>query len=320
MSRDWRETLPGILADSRVRWDVPLRELTTLRVGGPADALVDVESEVDLLGLLAWCGRERVPCVMLGKGSNLLAPDEGLRGIALRLGRGLSEAVPLGENGWVRVGAGLANAAYVSQCRKWNLGGMEFLVAVPGTIGGAVAMNAGAHGRETSEFLESVRYAEGGSGIQSKPAAEFAFAYRSSPLRGHLGRVVVEAVFRMTPTPAETIRARETEIQEYRRRTQPREFPNCGSVFTNPPGDFAGRLIEQAGLKGRTVGGAQVSEKHANFIVNSGAATSADVLRLIDLVRETVYQETGIRLELELQVMDSRGRFSGSAPPANGSV
>jgi UDP-N-acetylmuramate dehydrogenase len=314
VSGDWRQALAATLRESRLRPDVPLRELTTLRVGGPADALIDVESEADLLALLAWSERERIPCVMLGKGSNLLAPDEGLRGIAVRLGRALSAVTPQGEDGSVRVGAGLANAAYVSQCRKLNLGGMEFLVAVPGTIGGAVAMNAGAHGHETAEFLESVRFVECGRGIQSQPAAAFRFGYRQSPLRSHLGRIVVEALFRMTPTPAETIRQREAEIQEYRRRTQPREFPNCGSVFTNPPGDFAGRLIEQAGLKGRTLGEAQVSPKHANFIVNLGAASASDVLRLIDLVRETVYQQNGVRLELELQVMDSEGCFPGLAP------
>ena len=318
MSGDWRQALASILRDSRLRPDVPLRDLTTLRVGGPVDALVDVESEADLLALLAWSERERIPRVMIGKGSNLLAPDEGLRGIAVRLGRAFSAVTPQGEEGWVRVGAGLANAAYVSQCRKWNLGGMEFLTAVPGTIGGAVAMNAGAHGHETAEFLESVRFVDVGRGVQSAPAEQFRFGYRQSPLRSHLGRIVVEALFRMIPSPAETIREREAEIQEYRRRTQPREFPNCGSVFTNPPGDFAGRLIEQAGLKGRALGGAQVSAKHANFILNTGAATALEVLRLIDLVRETVYQETGVRLELELQVMDSQGRFPGSAPSREG--
>jgi len=128
-------------------------------------------------------------------------------------------------------------------------------------------------------------------------------------LRGQLGRLVLAAVFRLRPMAPEQIRAREAEFQEYRRRTQPREHPNCGSVFQNPPGDFAGRMIERAGLKGRIVGGAQVSEKHANFIVNRGGATAANVLELIDLVRETVYQETGIRLQLELQIMDERGAF-----------
>jgi UDP-N-acetylmuramate dehydrogenase len=311
MSGDWRDALAGILRHSRLRRDVPLRDLTTLRVGGPADALVDVESEEDLVRLLAWAESEHVPLVMLGKGSNLLAPDDGLRGVAARLGRGLSACEPVGENGWVRAQAGLANAAFVSRCRKWGLGGMEFLVAVPGTIGGAVAMNAGAHGQETAETLQSVRFVESGQGVRTQAASQFSFGYRRSPLRGHLGRVVLEAVFRMSALPAESIRARESEIQEYRRRTQPRDFPNCGSVFTNPLGGFAGRLIEQSGLKGRVLGAAQVSEKHANFIVNRGQATASDVLRLIDLVRETVYHKTGIRLEMEVQAMDSQGRFLG---------
>ena len=309
MSGDWRATVEALLRDSRSRRDVPLRELTTLRVGGPADLLVDVDSESDLLALLDWAGREGRPVVVLGKGSNLLASDAGLRGIAVRFGRGLAGFEPLREPGRVRAGAGLPNASLVSRARELGLGGMEFLVAIPGTIGGAVAMNAGAHGEETATFLERVRLYERGSGLAELAAGTFAFAYRDSPLRGHLGRIVVSAVFCLRPMEPEAIRTREAEFQEYRRRTQPREHPNCGSVFVNPPGDHAGRLIDQCGLKGRQVGGAQVSEKHANFFVNRGSATASDVLELIDLVRENVYQETGVRLELELQIMDERGGF-----------
>lgn len=309
MNADWRPALQARLRDSRLRPGVPLRELTTLRVGGPVDALVDLESEADLEALLDWSEQSGWPLVVLGKGSNLLAPDAGLRGVAMRLGRGLSGFEPLGEQGWVRAGAGLANAAFVSRGRALGLGGMEYLVAIPGTIGGAVAMNAGAHDGETARFLERARFHERGQGIAERPAADFPFAYRESALRGPLGRIVVSAVFRLRPMAPEAIRAREAEFQAYRRSTQPREHPNCGSVFVNPAGDFAGRLIERAGLKGRGVGGAQVSEMHANFIVNQGGATAADVLELIDVVREIVYQESGVRLELELQIMDERGGF-----------
>jgi UDP-N-acetylmuramate dehydrogenase len=186
---------------------------------------------------------------------------------------------------------------------------MEFLVAIPGTLGGALAMNAGAHDGETARWLEQVRLYERGRGIGTRPAADFSFGYRASPLRGQLGRIVIAAVFRMLPMAPETIRAHERQFQEYRRRTQPREHPNCGSVFANPPGGFAGQLIERAGLKGRSVGGAWISEKHANFIVNRGAATAADVLELIDMVWETVYQQSDVKLKLELQIMDERGGF-----------
>ncbi|MCZ6748508.1 MAG: UDP-N-acetylmuramate dehydrogenase [SAR324 cluster bacterium] len=312
---NWRGEIGKRLRDSQVRFDVPLRELTTLRIGGPADCLVDVESEGDLLALLAWLESEGIPFVLIGKGSNLLAPDAGLRGVAIRLGRGLSTVQRRAGTAFVLAGAGLANAAYVSRCRELGLGGMEYLVAIPGTIGGAVAMNAGAHDGETAAFLEHVRFYERGSGIRTCAAGEFPFAYRSSPLRGQLGRVVVAAEFRMREMSPETIRSREADFQEYRRRTQPREFPNCGSIFKNPPGDFAGRLVEQAGLKGHRLGGAQVSEKHANFIVNREGANAADVLELIDLLRESVYQEAGVGLELEMQVMDTEGRFASPAQP-----
>ena len=197
----------------------------------------------------------------------------------------------------------MANAAFVSGCRALGLGGMEFLVAIPGTIGGAIAMNAGAHDGETARFLRAVRFYEASGDIHELPATAFKFAYRSSPLRGQDGRVVLSGEFRLEPMSQEDIRRREAGFQAYRRETQPRDFPNCGSIFKNPPGDFAARLIEAADLKGRRLGGAQVSEKHANFIVNRDHATGSEVLDLIDLIRNTVYQESGIRLELEMQVM-----------------
>ncbi|HEX9843830.1 MAG TPA: UDP-N-acetylmuramate dehydrogenase [bacterium] len=298
----WREALRAGLRDSPVHFDAPLRRAVTLRVGGPADALVELESERDLVAACEFAHAQHLPLHVLGRGSNVLVRDEGLRGLVLRLGQAFRAlTVDLGARE-ARAGAGLANATFVEQCRLHGLGGMEFLVAIPGSIGGAIAMNAGAHDGETAGFLRSVRYYEAGTGVRSAPADAFAFAYRHSPLRANEGRLVLGGTFQLQPMADAEIRARRERFQQWRREHQPREYPNCGSVFKNPPGDYAARLIDAAGLKGHRIGDAQVSEKHANFIVNRGDATAAEVLALVDAIRETVRSRTGIVLELELQV------------------
>jgi UDP-N-acetylmuramate dehydrogenase len=309
---DWRAALQARLGDSPVAFDAPLRRAVTLRVGGPADALVELESERDLLA--AWeLARERgLPVHVLGRGSNVLVRDEGLRGLVLRLGqafRGLAVDAPARR---AEAGAGLANASFVELCREQGLGGMEFLVAIPGSIGGAIAMNAGAHDGETAAFLERVRYFEAGA-VSTAEAQAFAFAYRHSPLRANEGRLVLGGTFRLRAMADAEIRERRERFQQWRREHQPREYPNCGSVFKNPPGEAAARLIDAAGLKGRRIGGAQVSEKHANFIVNLGEASAADVLALVDVIRETVHSRTGISLELEMQVFPLPAREQRAA-------
>jgi len=300
---DWRDILKVRLRASRVRFDHPLRGATTLRIGGPAECLVDVEGEDDLAALLGLVAERELPLFILGKGSNVLIPDDGLRGVVMRLGRTFSEVERLGESNRVVAGAGQPNPRFLEACRRWGLGGMEFLTAIPGTIGGAIAMNAGAHDGETARYLRVVRFHEHPGGIRNEPAESFRFGYRESPLRGQLGRIVLAGQFELTPLGEAEIRARIELFQEFRRRTQPRDFPNSGSVFKNPPGEHAARLIDAAGLKGARRGGAQVSDKHANFIVNRGGATAADVVGLVDLVRQRVYQQTGIDLELEIQVL-----------------
>ncbi len=301
MKGDWREKIRSGLRHSEVRFDAPLRAATTLRIGGAADCLVDLESEEELEFLFATIAECALPFFILGKGSNVLISDAGLRGVVVRLGRAFAGIERDGDR--VRAGAGCPNASLVEQCRRWGLGGMEFLVAVPGSIGGAVAMNAGAHAGDTAGILAEVRYLQIGPGLLTEPGSAFAFDYRHSPLRGQLGRVVLAAQFQLAEQPGETIATRIAEFQSHRRNTQPRDFPNCGSIFKNPPGDYAARLVESAGLKGKCLGGAQVSIKHANFIVNRGGASAADVLALVDLIRKSVYSHSGIALELELQVI-----------------
>jgi len=302
----WRKALEQALSTSRIRFDEPLHPFTTLRIGGPADCLVDLESEADLAAALAVARDHQLPCHVLGKGSNVLVRDEGVRGLVLRMGAAFKRVEPLRhpgkEDGRVKAGAGTANAAFVEACRGFGLGGMEFLVAVPGTIGGAIAMNAGAHDGDTAAFLESVRYHDPEQGVLERPASDFKFGYRHSPLRANEGPLVLAGTFRLRPLEDTAMRERQRNITQWRREHQPRDFPNCGSVFKNPPGGHAARLIDEAGLKGHTIGGAQVSEKHANFIVNRNQARAEHVLALVDFIHETVYARTGTRLDLEMQI------------------
>ena len=302
MSGDWRAEVRGRLADSVVTFDAPMARAVPLRVGGPAECLVELQSERDLEAVFEIIAERQLPFHVLGKGSNVLVRDEGLRGLVLRLGPAFRSVRRLENSATVEAGAGISNGAFVDQCRRWQLGGMEFLVAVPGSIGGAIAMNAGAHDGETAAFLRTVRVFFPRTGISDREAAEFQFAYRESPLRGNLGRMVLRGAFALQRLAEEEIRGRQQRILQWRKEHQPSDFPNCGSVFKNPPGDFAARLIDRAGLKGHTRGGAQISEKHANFIVNRGGATADEVLALVDFIQETVYSRNGVMLELEMQV------------------
>lgn len=304
MTLEWRDVLRDAHLVSRVTFDTPLRQATTLRIGGAADCLVELEQEEDLESLSTLASAHGVALNILGRGSNLLVRDEGVRGIVVRLGNAFQHVQCNPALTTALGGAALANATFVERCRAVGLGGMEFLVAIPGTLGGAIAMNAGAHQDETARHLLSVRYFDRAQGrVMESKASEFTFSYRHSPLRGQAGRVVLSGVFALEALTDQEIQSRKEAIQRYRRETQPRDFPNCGSVFKNPPGAFAAQLIQEAGLKGHRLGDAQVSEKHANFIVNRGQATSAQVLSLIDLIRETVYERTGISLELEVQIL-----------------
>ena len=296
---DWRTEISKV-EGLKSRYDVALSSMTTLRVGGPVECLVEPDTEVQLEKVVKTIRTNRLPFYLLGRGSNLIAPDEGLPGIGIKLGKGFQGVEKQGE--LIFSLAGTPNGSLVEQCRKWGLGGLEFLIAVPGTIGGAIAMNAGAHNAETAEFVQRVRYLSQEGRYEEEEVTPSSFAYRHSPFRAP-DKIVVGGWFRPKSSTPEDVKQTIANYQSYRRDTQPREFPNCGSVFRNPNGDHAGRLIEEAGLKGTQRGGAQISEKHANFIVNRGDAKAADVFELIDLIKETVYKNSGVELALELQVL-----------------
>jgi UDP-N-acetylmuramate dehydrogenase len=295
-----RRALVEKLGD-RLAFDVPLSAHTSLRIGGPADAMATPADRPELASVLATCHAHDVPVRVLGSGFNVLVSDAGLRGMVLRLKkiRGIEQIA----DDRLRIEAGASHATITRYCVEHGLTGLEFGVGIPGTLGGWLAMNAGIGSREMRDVVERVEFLDQ-RGRDCPPLLRSDLDFRYRELAGlPRGCVLVAADLGVrASTPADV----QTEIEGLlarRQATQPTNVPSCGSVFRNPPGDHAGRLIESAGLKGAREGAAEVSKLHANFIVNSGGATAWDVLRLIERIRETVASETGTRLETEVQLI-----------------
>ncbi|MED1782158.1 UDP-N-acetylmuramate dehydrogenase [Brevibacillus fortis] len=284
----------------KVWTDEPLANHTTWRIGGPADLLIQPKDKASLQKALQIIHRHEIPWSVIGRGSNLLVRDRGIRGAVLKVAEGLSHCEFRGEE--VCVGAGYSMIRLAVETGKMGLTGMEFAGGIPGTVGGAVYMNAGAHGSDLSRILidAEILFENGESKVLSNE--ELSFSYRTSLLQKQKG-IVLEARFQLRTGDSKEISATLAANKERRRATQPLQMPSCGSVFRNPPNDHAGRLIEAAGLKGYRIGGAQVSEKHSNFIVNCGGATAADVLTLINHIRSTILEKNGIDLHSEVLVV-----------------
>ena len=286
----------------RLRTSFPLAPLTTFRIGGPAALYLEPESEADLRAAGQAVRETGVPFVVLGKGSNVLVSDEGFPGLVLRLGKGYRWAAR--DGGRITGGGSMPLPRLAGVALSHGLAGLEFGVAIPATLGGAVRMNAGAHGHSLDEVVDQVEVFLLGAGeTRIVPAADAGFVYRNSTLPGD--GVVVAATVSLRPGEPGAIRAEMDDARDWRRRTQPLAEPNCGSVFKNPPDGHAARMIESLGLKGASAGGAQVSEKHANFIVARPGTRAADVVALIRSVQEQVADRYGVRLEPEVHLVGS---------------
>jgi UDP-N-acetylmuramate dehydrogenase len=292
-----------------VRPDASLAELTTLRVGGRARALVVAERDEDLAAVGRQCTASSLPWTVVGRGSNLLVADEGWPGIAIQLGRGF-RGVEIDDD-LVRAGAAEPLPALAVRVADAGRAGFAWACAVPGSLGGAVRMNAGAHGGEMVDHLVEVDVVRLRSGVRETwPAATLGLSYRHSELPDDA--VVVAAVLRLPAGPPATVKREIADIRAWRRANQPLNDPNCGSVFTNPPGASAGALIDRAGGKRIRVGGATVSSRHANFITTTSGATAADVRGVIRRVQELVLAEAGVLLRPEVVML---GRFDDDADP-----
>ncbi len=295
MTPSHREQLRQLLG-AAVTFDEPLAPKTSMRIGGPAAAYAIVSDVSNLVALLAWCTRDNVAWTILGLGSNVLVSDAGFAGVVVRLAGEFTRISVVGTT--VRAGGAAPIVAVCREAAKAGLAGAEALVGVPGTVGGAVRMNAGTK-VEIGDLVRRVEVVVAGEAMQTYTLPQF--AYRSSTLDRRA--VVCAAELELQAGDTRGVQAELLRHIERRNATQPLELPNSGSIFRNPAGDYAARLIESAGCKGVRIGGAQVSEKHANFIVNRGGATCADVLALIEEVRETVRREHDVDLELEVQLL-----------------
>ena len=294
------DELQQTLGEDLVLRNAPMREHTTFRVGGPADALVLPRTAQDAQRALELCRGLGVPVLVLGNGSNLLVRDGGIRGIVMQFASQFADIAVQGNRVYAQAGALLS--AVAAAASRAQLTGMEWASGIPGSIGGAAAMNAGAYGGEMKDIIESVTAVTPDAQILVLSNQEMAFAYRHSAASdGAL--VVVDVLLALQSGEADRIQAMTAEYTAARRTKQPLEYPSAGSFFKRPAGYFAAKLIEDAGCKGLSVGGAMVSAKHAGFIVNTGGATAQDVLDLAALVVQRVREHVGVTLEMEVKVV-----------------
>ncbi|MFH0899621.1 MAG: UDP-N-acetylmuramate dehydrogenase [Pseudomonadota bacterium] len=338
MTRDRRASAPTVVtpvdrlaleraARGVLRWDEPLSRHTTFRIGGPAEVWFEPVDSDDLRTVVALCQERGLPCWTIGGGSNLLVRDGGVRGVAiatrrLRGLRRLESELPAGS--CVEAGAGLATGSLLATATTWNLGGLELLAGIPGTVGGAVFMNAGTYLGTMKDVTREVRSLRMRDGVEiCRPAGQCGFGYRHTCLP--TDEVITSVLLELTACPRDLVEAKVRDLHARRRERQPRVARGggargggggvAGSIFRNPAQGAAGKLLEQAGMKGKSVGAAVVSPHHANWIVNTGGATASDVLALIDILRDRIFTKLGIELELEIRVVgeddDCRATISG---------
>ncbi len=297
------EKLCQIVGAENVFPDEPLKKHVTFRIGGPADFLVTPHEAKEVAELVRCCKEMGISYYVLGNGSNLLVSDEGFAGVIIQLYRNFNK-MELDGN-CITVQAGASNAVVAKLALEHALTGYEFAAGIPGTIGGACVMNAGAYGGEMKDVLKEVTVLDENDEVKVIPASELELGYRTSVI-SKKGYIVLEAKIELQEGEAEKIRARMEELKEQRVSKQPLEYPSAGSTFKRPEGYFAGKLIMDAGLRGFTVGGAQVSEKHCGFVINKGDATARDVAELMRQVSAIVKEKFGVELEAEVKRL---GRF-----------
>lgn len=290
--------LNNIIPEDRIFRDEPMYKHTTFRVGGAARVYINVGSEDELINIIAELNNAGTHYTVIGNGSNLLVSDQGLDGVVLEIGQGMNDITVCGNKVTAMAGAMLSAVAMMA-CRN-ELAGMEFASGIPGTVGGAMVMNAGAYGGEMKDIVSEVRALNTCTGeIVTISNDKMMFSYRHSVIKDE-PLIVTSVTFSLNPGKEEEIKSVMNELNSKRRQKQPLEYPSAGSTFKRPEGFFAGALIEESGLKGYQVGGAQVSEKHAGFVINKDKATATDIYRLICEVKEQVYADSGVRLEPEV--------------------
>ena len=290
--------LSGIITDEQIKLEEPMKNHTTFRIGGPAEIFVTPGSIGEVRDIIAVCRKQAVPYYVMGNGSNLLVSDRGYEGVIIQIFKEMNEIRIEGDT--VAAQAGALLSAIANRALEEGLAGFEFASGIPGTLGGACIMNAGAYGGEMKDVVREVTLLTPEGEIRDVPGEQMEFGYRTS-MAARTGAVILAARIRLRRGDQEAIRARMEELREKRVSKQPLEYPSAGSTFKRPEGYFAGKLIQDAGLRGFTVGKAQVSEKHCGFVVNKGQATAADVTELMRRVSDKVEEQFGVRLEPEVK-------------------
>lgn len=303
MENQWKELLKG-LNIGEIRQMEPLSKHTTFRIGGPAEIMVLPNTMEQVCTLLTFVQENQVPLHIFGGGSNLLVSDNGLKGIVLKLGGSLKQVKIDGT--LVEAEAGVPLPFLANRAAEGNLGGLEFAAGIPGTIGGAVVMNAGAHNGQMSEIVKEIVCCSKKGEIFSLTNEEARFCYRGSLFKDNKELIILKVICQLKPSDKFAIKARMKEYLKTRSEKQPLNYPSAGSVFKNPPNNAAARLIEEVGAKGWHIGDAAISTKHSNFAVNLGSATSADVLLLLEKVQQAVKEQFNIVLEREILVLEDK--------------
>lgn len=298
MGRSIYNELSGIITDEQIKLEEPMKNHTTFRIGGPAEIFVTPGSIGEVRDIIAVCRKQAVPYYVMGNGSNLLVSDRGYEGVIIQIFKEMNEIRIEGDT--VAAQAGALLSAIANRALEEGLAGFEFASGIPGTLGGACIMNAGAYGGEMKDVVREVTLLTPEGEIRDVPGEQMEFGYRTS-MAARTGAVILAARIRLRRGDQEAIRARMEELREKRVSKQPLEYPSAGSTFKRPEGYFAGKLIQDAGLRGFTVGKAQVSEKHCGFVVNKGQATAADVAELMRRVSDKVEEQFGVRLEPEVK-------------------
>ncbi len=302
----WKAELRSLVKGEWMENEV-LARYTTVKVGGPADVLFFPSSIEDLMIAIQFCKKNQVPCFILGNGSNLLIRDEGIRGLVIRLHRCLNtfkvEKEEVNEV-WIRAEAGLATPKLVEYCRQQGYSGIESLYGIPGTVGGAIVMNAGTREGEIGEVVEELAVLDASGEVKVYPKKKLHFEYRDLDIPR--SEIVLHVLLKLKKSTSEEVSNKLSFFQKRRHETQPLDQANMGSVFKNPPKKFAAQIIEELGLKGVRVGGARLSDKHSNWIVNEGGATAKDILALIGLIKDKVKEASGIKLETEVKIVGEK--------------
>ena len=297
---DFRREIPANLPNIQLLFDEPMSRHTSFHIGGNAEVMACPKDPGELSALLAYCKKRDITPKILGAGTNVLAPDEGIRGVVICL-KDCLDGMQLLEDNVLQVAAGVTMTRAAVFAANHGLAGLEFAHGIPGTVGGGVYMNAGAYGGEICMVCKSVDVMDAAGSLRRIPGEEMGFSYRHSRLETE-GGIVVSAQFALTPDDPEQIRARMQDLMTRRKTSQPLDLPSAGSAFKRPVGGYAAALIDQAGLKGFQIGGAAVSKKHAGFVVNLENATAKDVTTLLSRVSQIVFEKTGIRLEPEVRI------------------